>query len=82
MKRLLAQGLEEGAIGFFTGLEYGPETACPEEEIVELCRVVGQAGGLYATHTRNRYGEAHETIAEAIRTSTAPASPFKSHISR
>ena len=81
MKRLLAQGLEEGAIGFSTGLEYGPEMACPEEEIVELCRVAAQAGGLYATHTRNRYGEAHEAIAEAIRTSTASGAPLQiSHI--
>ena len=82
MKKLLAQGLEEGAWGYSTGLEYGPEQACSEEEIVELCRVCAAAGGLYATHTRNRDGEVHETIAEAIRTSTKAGVPLQiSHIS-
>ncbi len=82
MKKLLAQSLEEGAFGFSTGLEYGPEKACTEEEIVELCRVAADAGGFYATHTRNRDGEAHETIAEAIRTSAAAHVPLQiSHLS-
>ncbi len=71
MKKLLAQSLEEGAFGFSTGLEYGQERACTEEEIIELCRVVAAAGGVYATHTRNHIGEAKEAIEEAIRTSAA-----------
>lgn len=82
MKKLLAQSLNEGAFGFSTGLEYGPERGCPEAEIIELCRVVADAGGFYATHTRNRDGEAHETIAEAIRTCAASNAPLQiSHIS-
>jgi N-acyl-D-aspartate/D-glutamate deacylase len=82
MKRLLAQSLEEGAFGFSTGLEYGPERACPEEEIAELCRVSAAAGGLYGTHTRNREGEARETIEEAIRTGEAGRAPLQiAHIS-
>src|SRR5437867_1145822 len=55
MRMLLEQSLEEGAFGFSTGLEYGPERGCSEEEITELCRVVGKIGGIYATHTRNEY---------------------------
>lgn len=82
MKKLLAQSIEEGAWGFSTGLEYGPEQGCSEAEIIELCRVCAQMGGLYATHTRNRAGEARETIAEAIRTSAAANAPLQiSHIS-
>ena len=82
MKTLLAQSLEEGAFGFSTGLEYGPERDCTEAEIVELCRVTSDAGGFYATHTRNRDGEAQETIAEAIRTGAASNLPLQiSHIS-
>ena len=82
MKSLLAQSLEEGAFGFSTGLEYGPERDCTETEIVELCRVAADANGFYATHTRNRDGEAQETIAEAIRTGSASSLPLQiSHIS-
>ena len=82
MKSLLAQSLEEGAFGFSTGLEYGPERDCTEAEIVQLCRVTSDTGGFYATHTRNREGEAQETIAEAIRTGSASDLPLQiSHIS-
>ena len=82
MKRLLDQSLEEGAFGFSTGLEYGAEQGCAEEEIAELCRVTKAAGGYYATHTRNRAGEAIETIAEPIRASAATGAPLQiSHIS-
>ena len=82
MKELLQASLEEGAFGFSTGLEYGPEQACSEEEIAELCGVVAECGGLYATHTRNQAGEDQETIAEAIRTAqTAGVALQISHIS-
>ena len=82
MKRMLSQALEEGAWGFSTGLEYGPERGCSEAEIVQLCKLTARAGGIYATHTRNRAGEAKEAIAEAIRTSAAADVPLQiSHIS-
>jgi N-acyl-D-amino-acid deacylase len=83
MKRLLAQGMDEGAWGYSTGLEYAPERACPEEEIAELCRVAAEKGGFYATHTRNRHGEATQTVEEAIRTAAAAGDvPLQvSHIS-
>ena len=82
MERLLAQGLEEGAFGFSTGLEYGPEQACSEEEVTRLCRITSRAGGFYATHTRNRAGQARETVAEAVRTAEASGVRLQiSHIS-
>ena len=82
MKRLLAKALEEGAFGYSTGLEYGPERACSEDEIAALCAVTAQAHGYYATHTRNREGQPCETIAEAIRTSAQAQLPLQiSHIS-
>lgn len=82
MKALLAQGLDEGAFGYSTGLEYAPERACSEEEVVELCRVTARAGGIYATHTRNLPGTARESIAEAVRTSAASGARLQiSHIS-
>ncbi len=85
MKQLLAEGMEQGAFGYSTGLEYGPERACTEEEIAALAQVAARYGGFYATHTRNRGTGAEaaiETIAEAIRTSRAANIPLQiSHIS-
>lgn len=68
MKKLLTEGLEAGCWGYSTGLEYASEQGADENEITELCRIVGKAGALYATHTRNRDEGAVETVAEAIRT--------------
>ncbi len=68
MTRLLCEGLEEGAFGFSTGLEYAPEAGASEEEITGLCREVARAGALYATHTRKRDAGAVAAVAEALRT--------------
>ena len=68
MKRLLREGLEEGAFGYSTGLEYAAEVGASEEEVTALCREVARVGGLYATHTRNRDEAAVEAVAEAVRT--------------
>ena len=67
MKSLLSQGLEEGAFGYSTGLEYPAERGAPDEELVELCKVVAKRGGLYASHTRRRDDGAVSAIDEAIR---------------
>jgi N-acyl-D-aspartate/D-glutamate deacylase len=82
MKKLLGQSLEEGAYGYTTGLEYGIEKDCSEKEIVELCEVTKKAGRFYATHTRNRQGEAKEAIAEAVRAAAGSGVSLQiSHIS-
>ncbi len=54
MERLLAASLDEGAIGFSTGLEYSPGSSAPTSEITQLCRVLQRHDRLYATHVRNR----------------------------
>jgi N-acyl-D-aspartate/D-glutamate deacylase len=67
MKRLLEEGLDDGAWGYSTGLEYPAERGAPDEELVELCKVVAKRGGLYASHTRRRDDGAVSAIDEAIR---------------
>ncbi|WP_419950063.1 N-acyl-D-amino-acid deacylase family protein [Candidatus Palauibacter sp.] len=68
MTRLLEEGLEAGAWGYSTGLEYAPEQGAGEPEITALARVTARRGGFYATHTREREERADEAVAEAIRT--------------
>ncbi|MEO6624245.1 MAG: amidohydrolase family protein [Burkholderiaceae bacterium] len=67
MKALLAEGLEEGAFGYSTGLEYPAERGAPDQELVELCKVSARVGGLYASHTRRRDEGSVSAIDEAIR---------------
>jgi N-acyl-D-aspartate/D-glutamate deacylase len=81
MQKLLSEGLDDGALGFSTGLEYTWEQHASPDEVTELCRVAAKAGTFYATHTRNRPGSARDTIDEAINTAAdAGASLQISHI--
>ena len=52
-RRLVREGMEQGAAGLATGLSYHPHAWSTTEEIVELCRVVADAGGVYVTHLRD-----------------------------
>lgn len=66
MKALVAQGMNEGAVGFSTGLQYTPGTWADPSEITELARVACAAGGLYASHMRNEGTEIEKSVAETI----------------
>jgi N-acyl-D-amino-acid deacylase len=68
MQGMLREGLEAGAFGYSTGLEYPVERGAPEAEIEALCRTTARAGGYYATHTRERDAGSVEAVAEALRT--------------
>lgn len=55
-KRLVREGMEQGAKGFATGMSYYPNSYSDTAELIELNRVVAEMGGVYVTHLRN-----HET---------------------
>ncbi|NUK02984.1 N-acyl-D-amino-acid deacylase family protein [Streptomyces lunaelactis] len=55
MKQLVAEGLEQGAVGMSSGLTYTPGMYANDSELTELCRVVAQYGGYYCPHHRS-YG--------------------------
>jgi len=67
MKGLVWKGLTDGAVGFSTGLQYVPGTYSKTFELMELVRVVGNAGGVYASHMRNEGTALEESISETIR---------------
>jgi N-acyl-D-amino-acid deacylase len=52
-RRLVREGMEQGAVGFCTGLSYLPAAWSDTDEIVELCEVAHEAGGVYVTHLRD-----------------------------
>ena len=67
MKGLLAECMESGAPGMSTGLVYAPSCFAPEEELVELLRVVAKYGGMYTTHIRGEADTVEEALEEALR---------------
>ena len=64
--RSIEEGMDEGAFGLSTGLEYTPGTYTPTEEIVTLARVIARRGGFYASHIRNEESGLLSAIHEAI----------------
>ena len=66
MKSLVFRGMADGAVGFSTGLQYIPGTFAAAHEIIELARVAGNEGGLYATHMRNEGTELLDAVRESI----------------
>jgi N-acyl-D-amino-acid deacylase len=53
MRQLVAQAMQDGALGISTALEYVPDTFASTDEIVELAKVARQYGGVYFTHQRS-----------------------------
>ncbi|MFJ4339239.1 amidohydrolase family protein [Streptomyces sp. NPDC088915] len=66
MRRLVAEGLEQGAVGMSSGLTYTPGMYASDAELTELCRVVAEYGGYYCPHHRSYGAGALEAYAEMI----------------
>ncbi len=64
--RTVEEGMDAGAVGLSTGLEYLPGTFTPTEEIIDMTRVVARYGGFYASHIRNEVTYVLEAVDEAI----------------
>lgn len=54
MQALVTQGMEEGAFGLTTGLEYSPGRWSTEEEVLQLAKMVAPYGGHYQSHLRSQ----------------------------
>ena len=66
MRERLAEGMEAGALGFSTGLIYGPNKAATTDEVAAVAEVAGAAGGLYVTHMRNEANDIEDAMEEAF----------------
>lgn len=66
MRRLVAQGLEEGAVGMSSGLTYTPGMYADGAELTELCRTVASYGGYYCPHHRSYGAGALEAYEEMV----------------
>jgi N-acyl-D-amino-acid deacylase len=71
MKRLLTEGMEQGAIGLSVGLEYFPGRYAGPSEVEVLTEIVAHRDGLTAIHTRGISGLYDHGMAEAIGFSAA-----------
>ena len=77
MRALLREGLQEGAVGLSSGLDYPPGSYATTEELAALTEEAGRSGGFYHTHVRYALGDRYlDPFREAIeigRRAGAPA---------
>jgi N-acyl-D-amino-acid deacylase len=66
MAALVEQGMNEGAIGLSSGLEYETGSYSETKELVELAKAAARHGGFYMSHIRDEADRAFEAFSEAI----------------
>jgi N-acyl-D-amino-acid deacylase len=66
MKQLLDESMRDGALGLSTMLASPRELAVTTDDLVALCQVVHQHGGIYSSHIRNEGVGVAEAVKEAI----------------
>jgi N-acyl-D-amino-acid deacylase len=64
MSELVAQAMEQGALGLSTSLQYVPDRFASTNEIVELAKVASKHGGVYFTHQRSESARIFESLDE------------------
>lgn len=66
MRRVMAEAMQDGALGVSYALIYPPDTYTSTQELVEVARVAGRYGGIYVTHLRSEGDRLLEAIDEAV----------------
>jgi N-acyl-D-amino-acid deacylase len=67
MRKLVADAMEEGAMGLGSSLIYAPADYASTEELIELAKVASQYGGMYATHMRSEGDFILDALDETLR---------------
>ena len=67
MESLVAQAMQQGALGMSTSLIYPPGHFAKTDELIALAKVAAQYGGIYATHMRSEGQTEMQALEEAIR---------------
>ncbi|HEV2985288.1 MAG TPA: D-aminoacylase [Vicinamibacterales bacterium] len=75
MKQLVAEAMQQGALGLSTSLQYVPDRFASTDEIVELARVAARHGGVYFTHQRSESARIFESLDEVFAIADRAAIP-------
>lgn len=81
MVDLVREALQQGAVGFSSGLEYTPGSFADRGELVELARALRGTGYPYATHMRNEDDAVLAAVEEALHVGRVAGVPVQiSHL--
>ena len=67
MQALVAEGMQQGAVGVSSALEYPPAPYARTEELIALAQAAARFGGSYATHLRDEGDQEPAALDEAFR---------------
>jgi N-acyl-D-amino-acid deacylase len=67
MQHLVQEGMQQGALGVSTSLQYPPAPYASTEELVALAKVAARYGGIYATHMRSEDAGEMAALEETFR---------------
>ncbi len=66
MEDLVAQAMQQGAIGLSSGLIYPPNSYMTTDDLIHLASVAARYGGIYTSHIRGEGANEPQALAEAI----------------
>lgn len=75
MKAFIRRGMESGAFGISTGLQYIPGRYSDTREVIELSKIAAAYGGIYDTHYRDEFNNMLKSIEEGIEISEQAGLP-------
>jgi dihydroorotase/N-acyl-D-amino-acid deacylase len=75
MKSLVAQAMEQGALGVSSSLQYVPGRFASTDELVELARVAKRYGGIYISHQRSESSQIMPSLDEVFAIAERAAIP-------
>jgi len=66
MSELLAKTMEEGSLGYSTGLSYVPGIYSDSHELIEIAKALKPYGGIYVSHSRSESAGLFKSVQECI----------------
>jgi N-acyl-D-amino-acid deacylase len=75
MKELVRKAMQEGALGVGSSLIYAPAFYAKTDELIELCKVAADYGGMYISHIRSEGSRLMEAADELIQISREAGLP-------
>jgi N-acyl-D-amino-acid deacylase len=66
MRKLVADAMEQGALGVSSSLQYVPNRFATTDELVELAKVAARYGGIYITHQRSEGNAIFDSLDEVF----------------
>jgi len=67
MRAIVRQAMEEGAMGIGSSLIYAPAFYASTDELIELCKVAAEYGGMYISHLRSEGNQLLVAVDELLR---------------